>query len=147
MKRFWLLVVIGFLLTGCSQMSAQKDVYHVMFEKYPNIYDSGVYLNGRQIGEILEKKNISGKTEITIFIQDEYRELMKDNAVFFVDFGRLNFKAISNFGKSLEPGESVLGFNSKLSVLWFKTKSLLTPSSKAAARKAKMLSISNGAKS
>ena len=97
MKRFWLVVVIGFVLTGCSQVSTQKDVYHVMFESRPNIYDTGVYLNGREIGEILEKESISGGSRLTISIRDEYEGLMKDNVVFFLDFGRLSYNTISNF--------------------------------------------------
>ena len=145
MKRFWLVfVLIGFMLTGCSQISSQKDVYYVVFENHPNIYNTGVYLKGHEIGEILDQKAIPGGTKITVSIRDEYKDLMKDNVVFFLDFGKLNYKTIANFGQDIEPGASILGFHSKMAVYWFKTRTLLTQSSAAAARKANQLARNSG---
>ena len=140
MKRFWLVCVFfGFFLAGCSQLSTEKDVYHVVFDGYPDIYDAGVYYRGNDIGEIVKREGLAQGTKITVSIKNEYRDLMTDNTVFYEKYGKLNYSTISNFGKTLEPGTGILGFTSPMALYWFKTRTLLTQPALAAGRKANQL--------
>ena len=121
-------------------MSGQQDVYYVMFDSQPSLYDTKVYFLSRPIGEILgnEKIAING-AKLTINIDDAYQDMMKENTVFFENMGKLNYTTIGSLGKAVEPGAKLLGFDSKISLYWFKTRTLLSQSSAIAARKADQL--------
>ncbi len=146
MRRFFgVLLVLGLMISGCSQSPAKKDVYYVVFDGTPVIYDENVYCFGKKIGTILNKERLSGNTmKLTVSIDDAYKNMMKDNVVFFEDFGRLFYDVVDNFGRPLSPGANILGFDSKISLAWFKARTLLTRSSFAASKRANQLSASAG---
>lgn len=134
-KRFNVLwLVLSFVLTaGCTPQTEKKDVFYVMFEKKPALFDQTVYFKGSEIGRIISQQfgNLT-ITRLTIEIKSEHMEMMTSNAVFYTSGGKLNYATIENYGAPLPPLSKVLGFSSKGSIYWFKAKNLLNRSSDAA---------------
>ena len=142
MKRFVVVMaVLCLVLTaGCTQMAGQKDVYYVMFDSQPRLYDTKVYLLSKPIGDILSQDKIAlNSVKLTVKIDSDYTEIIKNNTVFFEDMGKLHYASVGGLGKTVEPGAKLLGFDSKLSLYWFKTKTLLSQSAAAAQRRANQL--------
>ena len=147
MKRLGLFLIVLCLVfsVGCEKVTkvvhkSQKDVYYVMFDNGPHLYDNGVYLPGKAIGEIVANDRIGlGGARITIVVDPAYEELIKDNTVFYETMGKLTLGSLGSFGTPLAPGGKMLGFDSKMSLFWFKTRTVLTQSSLVAARKAEQL--------
>lgn len=141
MRRTALLTILlsMLLFTGCQEST--DNVYFVMFESTPNIFDSLVYSNGVSVGEIVGAETAgNGVTRLAIVINDEHRELMKDSAAFYASSGRLIYTALAGYGNPVEPGVNLMGFSSRLGLGWFKAKNLLTRTPRAATRRAEQLS-------
>jgi hypothetical protein len=119
-------------VTACAPQKTQ-DVYFVMIEGRPNIYDSAVYRKGIDIGRIVSQEVGSGNiTRLTIHMTPAHAALMSDNSVFYVSNNTLNYTTIANYGDPLPMESKILGFASKTSLYWFKTKTLLGQSKMAA---------------
>jgi hypothetical protein len=146
MRRFLcVLLVAGVMISGCARLQKDKDVYYVMFDGAPSLYDESVYFLGKEIGKIKNKEVFAGNAlKLTVSIDDAYKDMMTDNVVFYEDFGKLFYDVVDNFGNPLSPGANVLGFDSKISLAWFKTRTLLTRSSSVASKKADRLSALSG---
>jgi hypothetical protein len=128
------------LFTGCQVSNTGGNVYFVMFENSPNLFDNAVYANGVSMGEIVEQATAdSGVARLSIVVQGEHRELMKDSAAFYVSAGRLTYTALAGYGNPVEPGARLMGFGSRMGVNWFKAKNLMTQTSRAAAGRAQEL--------
>lgn len=151
---FGVLLIFGLVMSGCSKLPAEKaqklekakkDVFYVVFAGAPAIFDDNVYFSGKKIGTILDKAVGSGRIlKVSVSIDDGYKNYMKENVVFYEDYGKLFYDVVDNFGKPLLPGANILGFDSKTSLAWFKTRTLLTRSSYAAIKKANRLSAMAG---
>ena len=142
MKRFVVLMVILCFVfaAGCSQLSGNKDVYFVMFDAKPQLYDTKVYFLGKPIGEILSQDKIAlNGAKFSVKIDSDYKKMMKNNTVFFEDMGKLNYASVGSLGKAVDPGAKLLGFDSKLSLIMFKAKTLLSQSAIVASRRANQL--------
>lgn len=147
MKR---LVILGVMLamvlgSGCEELKIQQassapEVYWVMIDGVPNIFDAAVYRNGVAVGEI-QATDISPLqvTRLAVAIRPEYRDQITTHTVFYIATGRLNADVLSHAGAPLAPGAAILGFSSKLSLQWFKARTALSQTDRAAAETAKAL--------
>lgn len=141
---FSMLLILFFLVVGC-QTSSRQDVYYVLFDGMPNIFDRGIYFRNIQIGDIVSqaaaKNNIY---RLAISIGPEHKDLMTDNIAFFISTGRLEYTRFSNFGNPLPPEARLSGFHSKSSLLGFRVKNIMRPLSGAAAKRADRLNSLGG---
>jgi len=140
MRRSFLLPILlaMALLTGCQE--SKGNVFFIMFESTPNLFDSAVYANGVSVGEIVETATAgNGITRLAIVINGDQQVLMKDSTAFYVSTGRLTHAALAGYGNPIEPGAKVLGFSSGMGMGWFKAKNLMTQTSRAAAGRAQEL--------
>ena len=140
MRRTALLTIFlsMILFTGCRETTG--NVYFVMFENAPNLFDSRVYSNGVSVGEIVDAGTAgNGVTLLAIVVDGEYKELMKDSTAFYVSSGRLTHAPLAGFGNPVGPGAKLMGFSSRLGMGWFKTKNLMTQTSRAASGRAQEL--------
>ena len=103
MRRFFM---VGFglmlcLLAGCATQPS-SDVYYVMFDGQPKLFDDGVYFRGTSIGEIVDSAaGANGIHTVTIRIPNDSKELITNNAVFYISSGRLEYTTLANFGELL----------------------------------------------
>ena len=126
--------------TGCRESNTGTHVFFVMFESAPNIFDNTVYANGVSVGEIVDRAVAgSGVARFAIVISGDQRGLMKDSAAFYVSAGRLTYTTLAGYGNAVEPGAKFMGFGSRMGLNWFKAKSLMTQTSRAAAGRAREL--------
>lgn len=126
------------LATGCQEKKG--NVFFIMFESAPNFFENGVYANGVGIGEIVEKATAgNGVTRLAIVLNGDSKDMLKDSSAFYVSTGRLMHTALAGFGNPIEPGAKSMGFSSRMGVGWFKTKNLMTQTSRAAAKRAQEL--------
>jgi hypothetical protein len=141
MKRLILLaaaLLIAVSVVGCSQNSPQA--YYVMFEKPPNLFDTGVYFQGETIGNIKSRDTSPLQvTRVAISPLPEYREQFKTNSVFFVQSGRLHLAAVETMGEPVPPGAVFLGCPSPLALKWFRAKTAFSDTARAAAEQARRL--------
>ncbi len=140
MRRSVLLTILlaMTLLTGCQE--SKGNVFFIMFESTPNLFDSAVYASGVSVGEIVETTTAgNGVTRLAIVINGDQRELMKDSTVFYVSTGRLTHATLAGYGNPVEPGAKLMGFGSRMGLNWFKAKNLMTQTSRAASGRAQEL--------
>ena len=145
MKR---LVLVGIVLAmvlgaGCDALQTQQqapDVYWVMIDSVPNIFDNQVIYNGVAVGEIRSTDTSPLMvTRLAVTIQPGFRELITNNTVFYVSAGRLTIDHLARLGTPATPGAVLLGFPSHLSLQWFKTRTLFSRSADVAAETARTL--------
>lgn len=150
MKRFILAAILLSItmILGCSTLSLEnvKDIpvftktYYVVFEDKPNVTNEGVYANDFEIGKIASQKPGSEEMVIiTISVQNEHNHLMKDNVVFYVANGRLEYDTVGDTGTPLSEGAKMLGFSGKTALYFFKTKYTIKNISNTAVDKAEEL--------
>lgn len=128
--------VMTLLLCGCVA-SSQEQVYHVIFEDTPRLFDAGVYFRGERVGEILSRETGDSLVhEITISVAESSRQMMQTCTAFIVSGGRLNLIQLAAHGEPLPLGSTVLGFQSKGALIAFRLKHLMQPLPAAAMQKA-----------
>lgn len=140
MRRSILLTILlsMALFTGCQE--SKVNVFFVMFESTPSLFDNAVYAHGVSVGEIVETATAgNGVTRLAIVVNGDQKELMKDNAAFYVDTGRLTHAMLSGYGNPIEPGAKLMGFSSGMGMGWFKAKNLMTQTARAASSRAEAL--------
>ena len=142
MKQFSCISTVIFIciaLTGCN-LNTHTNTYDVMFEKQPLLIDDGVYLRGNRIGTVVSNaKDTAPIGKLSIAIDGPYQELMRTNVAFYIDAGRLNLASFGGHGEPLDKETRLLGFKTKASLAWFKTRYLLKNRATAAAKKAEKL--------
>ncbi|MCP3952923.1 MAG: hypothetical protein GY697_12010, partial [Desulfobacterales bacterium] len=127
MRRSVLLTILlaMTLFNGCQE--TKGNVFFIMFESTPNLFDSAVYAHGVSVGEIVEKATAgNGVTRLAIVMNSDQKDLMQDNTAFYVDAGRLTHATLTGYGNPVEPGASLMGFSSGMGMGWFKAKNLMT---------------------
>jgi hypothetical protein len=140
MKQYGLLAILSIVImtSGCS--SKESNLFYVMFTDTPDLISDAVYLNGNDIGKILSiQSGFNNITEVKITIKDGYIEKMNTNVVFCSSNGKLEYATIKGSGGVLSKEAAILGFNSKLSLSWFKIKNTLTNASSEAVKNAREL--------
>jgi hypothetical protein len=111
-----------------------------MFASAPNLFDNAVYANGTPIGEIVDQAAAgNGVTRVSLVVNGDRKELMKDSAAFYVSTGRLTHASLAGYGNPVKPGTALMGFSSRMAMNWFKAKNLMTQTSRAAAGRARAL--------
>ena len=140
MKQFCCaLIIVLFLAAGCNP-NAHTNAYDVMFEKQPRLVDDGVFLKGNRIGKVVsENKGEVPVGRLAVTIDSAFQDVMKTNVVFYISSGRLELATLGSYGEPLMQEAKLLGFGSKTSLVWFKTKYLLKNPAAAAAKKADSL--------
>jgi len=138
-----LLPLIILMLMPLSCFFTDKT-YYVVFEERPVILNEKVFSKGSEIGKIesqelkqTDKGNLMVMLEISV--EKEYENLMKDNAVFYVDNGKLIYETVGETGKSLPGKSKILGFKGKTAFYIFKAKNKLKNLSETAVQKAEEL--------
>ncbi len=140
MRRSVLLTILLAMtfLTGCQE--SKGNVFFIMFESTPTLFDSAVYAQGVSVGEIVETATAgNGVTRLAIVLNGDQQVLMKDSTAFYVSTGRLTHATLAGYGNPIEPGAKVMGFSSGMGMGWFKAKNLMTQTSRAASGRAQEL--------
>ncbi len=148
--RFWywaVQVCCVFIAAGCATQSPMNTplpefdkVFYVMFEDNPELASNDIYLKGMKIGDIISQKSAGEDVHVAkISIDPKYDDLMKDNVIFMVDDGRLEYDTVDEEGQDLNEGAKILGFTGKTSLYWFRTKNKVRNVSNAAVEKAEEL--------
>jgi len=140
MKRACIFAALMTLLLSGCMTSSQDQVYSVMFEETPRLFDAGVYFQGERIGEILS--NQSGPAlvhKVTISVPESVRQMVKTSTAFIVSAGRLNLIQLAPHGELLPLGSAVLGFQSRGALIAFRLKNLMQPLPTAALQEAARL--------
>jgi hypothetical protein len=140
MKRYGLLAILSIVImtSGCS--SKESNLFYVMFKDKPDLISNTVYLNGNDIGKILSiKSGFNNIAEVTITIKNEHIKKMNENVVFCSSNGKLEYITLKGAGGSLSKEAAILGFNSKLSLSWFKMKNTFTSAASEALKNAREL--------
>jgi len=140
MRRSVLLSIFFAMLlaTGCQEKKG--NLFFIMFAGTPTLFENGVYANGVGIGEIVENATaVNGVTRLAIVMNGDGKDLLQDSSAFYVSTGRLTHTTLAGFGNPVEPGAKLMGFSSRMGVGWFKTKNLMTQTSRAAAKRAQEL--------
>jgi len=140
MRQSVLLSILLALLvaTGCQEKKG--NLFFIMFESTPTLFENGVYANGVAIGEIVENATAdNGMTRLAIEMNGDGKGLLHDSSAFYVSRGCLAHTTLAGFGNPVEPGAKLMGFSSRMGVGWFKTKNLMTQTSRAAAKRAQEL--------
>ncbi len=144
MKRLTLVgVVLAMVMgAGCEELKVPQaqqtpDAYWVMFDAPVNIFDERVFHNGTAIGEIQSTETgPTLATRLSVTIAPEYREVITTSAVFVLSAGQLAVDHLDRLGTPVAPGGVLMGFSSKGSAFWFKTRTLLSRSADVAAEQA-----------
>jgi hypothetical protein len=127
------------MLVGCT-MPEGKNVFYVMFADKPSVIDNTVYFRGNEMGKILSRKSgFDNIVEMKISILKEHRPKMKNNVVFLISKGRLEYDTFNGAGELISDGTALLGFNSKAALNWFKVKNVLGNLTLEASQKATTL--------
>ena len=122
------------------QTQQAPDVYWVMTDAVPNIFDNQVIYNGVAVGEIRSRDTSPLMvTRLAVTIQPEFRDLITNTTVFYVSAGRLTIDHLVRLGSPAAPGAILLGFPSKLSLQWFKARNVFSRSADVAAETARQL--------
>lgn len=142
MKRiscFFLVILVLIAVTGCNP-NTHSDAYDVMFEKQPQLIDDGVYLKGNRIGTVVSNNQDTVPIgQLGVSIDSSFQELMRTNVVFYKSSGKLQLATVGGYGEPLTKETKILGFGSKASLAWFKTRYLLKNQAVVAAKKAAKL--------
>ncbi|MFC1828810.1 hypothetical protein ACFL0O_04275 [Thermodesulfobacteriota bacterium] len=126
MKQYGFPVIICFFIVLCGCSPKESNVFYVMFEDKPEITNSTVSFNGAEMGKIVSQKlGFDNICEVSVTINNEHVKNMKDNVVFCVSNGRLEYHTFTGSGALLANEAPVLGFSSNLSLSWFKVKNTL----------------------
>ncbi|MBW1841373.1 MAG: hypothetical protein JRI75_06225 [Deltaproteobacteria bacterium] len=126
MKQYGFSVIICIFIMLCGCSSKESNVFYVMFKGKPEITNSAVFFNGAEMGKIVSQKSGFGNIcEVNITINSEHLKNMKDNVVFCVSNGRLEYHPFTGGGALLAKEAPVPGFSSNLSLSWFKAKNTL----------------------
>lgn len=137
-RGVWFGIVLMVLLigAGCAPQPSQ-DGQKVLFDGLINVFDSGVYYRGMQVGTIQSTETGSANvTQVTIALTPDFTPRMGNHVVFYVDGGRLEAVPLQAFGDPLEKGAPLCGFASKAEFNWFKFKTLLNDRVGAARQRA-----------
>jgi len=126
------------LATGCQE--SKGNVFYIMFDSHPTLFENGVFANGVGIGEIVETATAgNGVTRLAVVMNGDGKDMLTDSSAFYVASGRLTHIALAGYGNPVEPGAKLMGFSSRMGVSWFKTKNLMTQTPWAAAIQAQEL--------
>lgn len=140
MRRSFLLTILLAMAFLAGFQESKGNVFFIMFESTPNLFDNAVYAHGDSVGEIVETATAgNGITRLAIVVSGDQAELMKDNTAFYVTTGRLTHATLSGYGNPIEPGAKLMGFNSAMGMSWFKAKNLMTQTPRAASARAEAL--------
>ena len=140
MKRVCVFGALIILLLSACTRSSPDQVYYVMFEGPPQIFDTGVYFRGERIGEVLSVESGDPLAHrVTIAVPEASRQLVQTRSAFLVSAGRLNLTELAAYGEPLPLGSSILGFRGKGDLIGFRLKHLMQPLPAAAMQKAARL--------
>lgn len=145
MKRFflrssiWILLVFLLMATSCA-MKPASDLFYVLFEQAPSLYETAVWDGGEEIGAIVSREPVAGAGEkISVSIKKEFMDRIRTNVVFYTAVGRLQLATVDAYGEPLAVDSAILGFHSKMAYRMFKLKTAFTRSAPVAAKHARML--------
>lgn len=139
---------IAALVSGCANFSAESvvelpdfdRVYYVIFQENPGLKNDGIFLESMKIGKVIGHKPVDeGLSVAKISIDSKYAELMRDNVVFVVADGGLEYETVGDPATRLGEGAKVLGFSSRTGLYWFRTRNRFRSLSRAAMEKAEAL--------
>jgi len=136
---FTMTLLIVALTVGCAPQGKQ-DGYAVLFDGMVNIFEDGIYFNGKEVGGVLSKvENTSGVTTLSVSLSPEFVAEIGNNIAFYAHAGRLEATRLQRMGQALKKGEPLCGFISKSELNWFKIKTLLNDRINAAKKRAATL--------
>jgi hypothetical protein len=137
MKRACIFAALMTLLLSGCMTSSQDQVYSVMFEEAPRLFDAGVYFQGDRIGEILSSQSGPALVhKVTISVPESSRQMVQTCTAFVVSAGRLNLIQLAAHGEPLPLGSAVLGFPGRGALIAFRLKNLMQPLPTAAKQEA-----------
>ena len=137
-------LVIGFCGCASEKFGSTTSGVGVVFDGAPLISDPSVGYMGTTVGQIVSSQWSNGVTRLTVSFNNDSQNLVAANMALVVKNGRLDLVPLSRFGQPLADQASMLGFNNRISLQWFKLKNIINDINMAAARQAKWLSSLSG---
>jgi hypothetical protein len=132
---FILIIILGIAMIRVP--GNEENGYTIIFDDMPKISSDLIFYANREIGKIITKDEGAKKVvRITAQLDDDFLLEMGNNIAFYPDYGRLNATRLQAVGKPLPDDAIFCGFSSKLSLSWFKLKTLLENRISAANRRA-----------
>jgi len=123
-----------------SSCSSNNGSYVVIFENNPELTSSKIYSKNFVIGNVLSQKlNSNNLVIVSISIDNEFRSLIKENTVFYINNGIMIYDTIGNDGSIRNSGSKILGFNSKALLYLYITKNKIKNYSKRLIEEAEKL--------
>lgn len=114
-------------------MFSPKNFYYVVFDDNPNVTSTKIYSKGIEIGKILDQDlSKENKLVLTIAINNDYKDLIKSDTLFYADKDTLLLKVSDTNTPTLPEKSFLLGFASQTKLIWFKTKNTLKDFSEVA---------------
>lgn len=136
------------LAAGCTPFSTESvtelpdfdRVYYVLFQDDPGLASDRIFMKALEIGKVIGLKPTQQGVKVAkISIDAKYADLMRDNVVFMVEDGRLEYEPVGDNGAPLGEGGKILGFSSRTGFYWFKAQNSVRGMSRAAMEKAEEL--------
>jgi hypothetical protein len=136
------------LAAGCAPFSTESvtelpdfdRVYYVIFQENPGLENDDIFVKTLRIGKVIGQKATGEGVDVAkISIDAKYADLMRDNVVFTVEDGHLEYETVGGNGAPLGEGAKILGFPSRTGFYWFKAQNSVRSVSRAAMEKAEEL--------
>lgn len=133
-------IFVLFIILGIAMIRVpgnEQNGYTIIFDDLPKISSDQIFYANREVGKILTQDEGANKVvRITARLDEDFLQEMGNNIAFFPDYGRLNAMRLQAVGKPLPDDAIFCGFSSKMSLTWFRLKTLLKNRISAANRRA-----------
>ncbi|WP_372682444.1 hypothetical protein [Desulfosarcina sp.] len=142
-----LMVMVMVMAVGCSVQPIGKgnpSGVGVIFDGEPLIFDSSVFFQGTVVGQILSREAVNGIARVSIALEGQRDDLIKNNLAAVVKNGRLHLNRFAGYGDPLPPGGYINGFVNTTSYRWFKLKHIINNINSSADRRTQRLLVQSG---
>lgn len=137
------LVVLGISMIRVPE--SDDTGYMILFDDSPDIQSEKIYYVGREIGQIMSTdQGARDIIRIKAQLDEDFLQEMGNNMVFYPDHGRLTATRLQTVGEPLPKDAILCGFSSRITLGWFKLKTMLENRISAANRRAQSLYRKSG---
>lgn len=122
-------ILVVLVVLGISMIRVPESGdpgYMILFDDMPDIKSEQIYYAGREIGQIRSTdRGARDVIKITAQLDEDFLQEMGNNIAFYPDHGRLTATRLQAIGEPLPKDAILCGFSSKITLGWFKFKTML----------------------